>query len=145
MPKTYQDLGISILYPDNWLCDEDADSRAITIESPEGAFITITRFEKKDFHDSATESPLNEAQRVMEQEYEEVESEELHKRIEDLELHGITQRFVYLDLIVTSHLLTMASQDGVYLVQIQAEDRDMTRLEQVFDAMLISIHNSIIE
>ena len=35
--------------------------------------------------------------------------------------------------------MTLKVPNGHYLIQIQAEDRDMTKLEQVFEAMLHSI------
>lgn len=137
MPKTFDDYGVSILFPDNWTSDEDQESQAVTIESPEGAFLSVTRFEGDDL-----QSPLEEAKQTMQQEYEEVEEEPFDRKIGDFQFEGVTQRFVYLDLIVTSHLIAFQHNGANYLVQIQAEDGDMTKHSQVFDAMLLSIRQN---
>ncbi len=138
MPKKFEDLGLSFLYPDNWNTAEDQDSQAMMIESPDGAFLSVTRLEDID-----AETSIEQARVAMEGEYEEVEQESISREIGDRRLVGVTQRFVYLDLIVTSHLLAFPGNRCTYLVQMQAEDRDMTRLQQVFDAMLISMCQSI--
>ncbi|MEM8735867.1 MAG: hypothetical protein AAGG44_16680, partial [Planctomycetota bacterium] len=36
MPKTYQENGLNILFPDNWKLDDDQDSQTVTFESPVG-------------------------------------------------------------------------------------------------------------
>ena len=138
MPKRFESLGLSFLYPDNWTGSEDHTAGAFMIESPEGAFLAITRFEGSDL-----KAPVEQAKAVMEGEYEEIEVEPLQKEIANTHLYGVTQRFVYLDLIVVSHLLSFAGHGCTYLVQIQAEDRDMIRLDLVFDAMLTSICQSV--
>lgn len=138
MPQKYEDLGLTILYPDNWQTEEDIDAQTVTLESPEGAFLTVTRLEQTDL-----ESPIEQAKAAMEHEYEEIEQEPLRKQIADRQLTGLTQRFVYLDLIITSHLISFHGNNCTYLIQIQAEDRDMMRLDRVFDAMLLSICQSL--
>lgn len=138
MPKKCEGLGLSFLYPDNWKSTEEELPDAISIESPEGAFLAVTRLQGIDL-----ETPIEKAKQTMEAEYDQIEQEPVHKRIGDKQLIGVTQRFVYLDLIVTSHLLAFTSNGCTYLIQIQAEDRDMNRLEQVFEAVLTSICQSV--
>ena len=78
----------------------------------------------------------------MEQEYDEVETEGLSRVVGESLLEGITQRFVYLDLIVTSHLFKLEPEDEGFrplLVQIQGEDRYLDRLQQIFEAILASV------
>lgn len=134
-PGRYTGLGITTLYPKNWKAEENLESQTVTIESPEGAFIAISKLEGP----GQLEGAMQQARETMEEEYDEVEQEVFNKVLAGVELSGITQRFAYLDLIVTSHLTTFATGEGVYLVQAQAEDRDMDRLQAVFDAMLTSI------
>jgi hypothetical protein len=138
MPKKFEDLGLSFLYPDNWTSSEDPTAQACMLESPEGAFLTITRLEGSDVVD-----PVAQAKAAMEKEYQDIEVEPISRTIANRELTGVTQRFVYLDLIITSHLLAFAGNGCTYLVQIQAEDRDMNRLEQVFEAILTSLCQSL--
>lgn len=145
MPAIYNGFGISLLYPENWRIDEQFDevewddekddSGSVTFESPLGAFMTISRFEP-------TQSPVQAVQQAsdaMAQEYDAIESEPLERTFGERILHGMTQRFVYLDLIVVSHLLGFTVQAGTYVIQIQGEDRDMDQLGPVFDAMLVSM------
>ena len=78
----------------------------------------------------------------MESEYEEVETEVINRVVGETLLEGVTQRFVYLDLIVTSHLFRLEVEEeevAPLLVQIQGEDRDLDKLQPVFDAILASL------
>ncbi|MCR9293916.1 MAG: hypothetical protein NXI32_14415 [bacterium] len=138
MPKQFENFGLAFLFPDNWSSTEDEASQAVMLESPEGAFLSVTRVAEQSVEES-----LSQAQAAMEGEYDEIEQEPLSKEIGDRQLQGVTQRFVYLDLIITSHLLAFSAPSGVYLIQMQAEDRDMTRLSQVFDAILTSMCQSV--
>ncbi len=80
---------------------------------------------------------------IMEQEYEVVEKENTTFTILGLKYTGITQRFVYLDLIVVSQLLQIrAPTDQNYLVQLQGEDRDVEKMQPVFEAVLTSMCQS---
>jgi hypothetical protein len=132
MPERYQWNGLSVQYPENWSIQEDEDS--LNIESPSGSFVVFSR-------PSNIEEAFAKARETMEQEYDEVESEVLSRIVGEALLEGITQRFVYLDLIITSHLFKLEMEDPGFaplLIQIQGEDRDIDRLEQVFDAILAS-------
>ncbi len=135
MPGNFEGFGIALLYPDSWTLESDNDARTVSIESPEGAFFTVTRFENSV--DAVT--ALERAESAMQQEYDEVENEALEKIFAGLQLKGSLLRFVYLDLIIASQLLAVAHGGNTFLVQIQAEDRDHERLEPVFDAMLTSL------
>jgi hypothetical protein len=133
MPERYQWNGISVLYPENWEIQEDDES--LNIESPTGAFVVLSRPENID-------EALDRARKTMEQEYDEVETENLARVVGESLLEGITQRFVYLDLIITSHLFKLETEDQDFvplLIQIQGEDRDLDRLQQVFDAIIASV------
>ncbi len=146
MPAHYKGFGISLLYPENWQMDEQFDdddwedddwdgSGSVTFESPTGAFMTINRFEP-------SQSPIaavSQAESAMAREYDQVESEPLTREIGDRQMHGVIQRFFYLDLIIVSQLLGFTVPDGTYLIQIQGESRDIDQLSPVFDAMLVSM------
>ncbi len=140
MPKTYQnsDLSLSILYPDNWIVEEEPDSEAVTLESPDGSFMSVTRVEP-----SADKDVIGQASEAMAEEYDEIEQEPLSRQVAGVELSGRSLRFVYLDLIVASELLTLESPKGMFLIQIQAEDRAMTEYATVFQAMLVSLAQSL--
>ncbi|MFN3193412.1 MAG: hypothetical protein ACE361_23065 [Aureliella sp.] len=131
MPKTYQENGLNILFPDNWKLDEDKDSQTVTFESPVGAFLTVTRLTEYE-----PGSAIDQVKAAMREEYDEIEEEAVSIAIGDAEISGYSLKWVYLDLIITSVLVQIEKENGQYLVQYQAEDRDMTQLETVFEAML---------
>lgn len=139
MPQNYEGLGISLMYPDGWKLDLAGDANeeeptGVSFESPCGAFISITRSSDTDGM-----SAVASARAVMESEYEEVESEDYTRRIADMDFHVVEQRFVYLDFIIVSQIMSFTMSEQTYLVQIQGEDRDLHSLERVFEAMLTSI------
>ena len=133
MPANHLWKGRKLLYPENWSLQEDDDT--LNIESPSGSFMTISSTED-------IEQAFQRAKATMESEYEEVETEVINRVVGETLLEGVTQRFVYLDLIVTSHLFRLEVEEeevAPLLVQIQGEDRDLDKLQPVFDAILASL------
>ncbi len=137
MPKQYTGLGLNLLYPDTWTVNEEAiEGRpAVSLESPGGSFLSISSMPP----DEDPEAMLDEAAEAMNSEYEDVESEPYTVEIAGQPYTGIVQRFYYLDFVVASKLLTIETEDHLYLVQIQGEDRDMDQQSLVFDAILTSM------
>ncbi|MEZ6135878.1 MAG: hypothetical protein R3C53_13305 [Pirellulaceae bacterium] len=136
MPETYDGLGISFLYPETWKLYEDEEAGTVSLETPSGSFITITAC-------ADLPAALKQAQQAMQAEYEEVEQELIETEIAERTLRGVAQRFVYLDLIVTSRLLGIDVDDNRFLVQIQGEDRELEEQQRVFDAILTSLIQSL--
>ncbi|MCA9132292.1 MAG: hypothetical protein KDA45_04030 [Planctomycetales bacterium] len=128
-------MGISFLYPDSWKIEEEVAGDSVTVESSEGAFVSISRSPNLEDLQGA----LQAAQATMQEEYEEVERESCNLTIADQPLEGVILRFVFIDLIVCSQLLAFTHAGATYLVQIQAEDRDFDRLQPVFEAILTSL------
>lgn len=138
MPEKFRWFDLELLYPENWSVEEDELSNTLNVFSPSGAFLSMTR--PGDIH-----SAFAQAKRAMEQEYDEIETENVSRILEDGLLEGIVQRFVYLDFIVTSHLLKLESESEEFeplLIQIQGEDRDLDQQQPVFDAILASLLQS---
>ncbi len=134
MPRTFHGLGLRFLYPENWRVDE-SEALSVTLESPEGAFLSITRLPDA----SHFESCIDQIRRAMESEYDSVEFEPLQKNFGAATADGFTQRFFYLDLLITSHVLTVARDHQAWVLHYQAEDRDMDALGRVFDAIIAQI------
>lgn len=141
MPKQYSGLGLTLLYPDTWtVSEETAEGRpTVSLENPGGSFLSISSLPIDD----DVEEILNEAAEAMSAEYEDVESEPYVVDIAGHQYTGIVQRFYYLDLLVASKLLSVRTDDHLYLVQIQGEDRDMDQHSMVFDAILTSMLRSL--
>ena len=147
MIKTYQGLGLSCMYPENWTLTEDTDGGRVvgfTVESPTFAFMTVTEY-------SWTVSPreaLEQAQDIMKSEYDNIEYDEIDPELEFdgqplADSRASDANFYYLDLLVFSRFVSFTVDRKTFLVQIQAEDRDFESLELVFKAMLISMLKSI--
>ncbi len=143
MPKQFSGFGISFLYPDNWRVTEEGDptnpGMGVTVESPGGAFLSIIRY--VGVQESA--EMIDSFRQTMEREYEEVETEEIDLAIQDWELSGISQSFYYLDLLITSKVLAANYLQDLFIIQIQGEDRELTQLDQVFQAILVSMLQSL--
>ena len=135
MPEKLRWLELELLYPENWTAELDEESDTLNILSPSGAFLSLTR--PPDIDDA-----FQQAKRAMEQEYDEIETENVCRLLGEGLLDGIVQRFVYLDFIVTSQLLKLESEAEEFkplLIQIQGEDRDLDQQQPVFDAILSSL------
>lgn len=141
MPAEFRKLGMVFLYPDNWSLDETdllAGRNAVTVCSPEGAFCSI------GIHPHATDPRelAETAVNAMREEYKELEVDESREELAAQELWGYDISFYYLDLINTATIRCFSTDEAVYSVFCQAEDKDFERLRLVFAAITSSlIHN----
>ena len=122
-----------MLYPDNWKLEEDEPNLSVTLESPHGSFLQVTSCQ------DSLESDFKKVVEAMHEEYDDIETDAHDLSIDSELIEGITQRFVCLDMVVTSHLLKLSSDGQNFIVQIQGEDRDMTKDSPIFEACLTSI------
>ena len=144
MPKQYSGMRMSLLYPDSWTITEDSPGQprqGIILESPGGSFLSINLLEGEQQEDEV----IRLASEAMTAEYEDIESETLNLQIANREFVGVVQRFYYLDFVIVSKLIAMQIEDGVYLIQIQGEDRDIDQQTLVFEAILTSMLRSLAE
>lgn len=135
MPEKFRWFELELLYPENWTAELDEESDTLNILSPSGAFLSMTKPQDID-------TAFEQAKQAMEQEYDEIETENVCRLLGEGLLDGVVQRFVYLDFIVTSHLLKLESEAEEFeplLIQIQGEDRDLEQQQPVFDAILSSL------
>lgn len=135
MPEKYHWFELELLYPENWRVEEDTDATSLLVQSPSGSFLSITR-------PGDLQAAYDGARLTMEQEYGEMETENVSRLLDEAILEGVTQRFIYLDFVITSHLYKLETEDGDFpplLVQYQGEDRDMDQEQAVFEAILTSL------
>ena len=137
MPAEFNRLGIRFLYPDNWTLDENdalAGHRSVTVYSPGGAFWSIS------VHPKSTD-PVKLAQAAvdaMQDEYRELEVEQIRETIAGREMVGFYLSFYYLDLVNTACVRCLRTDRATYTVYCQAEDREFNRIDKVFLAMTAS-------
>ena len=142
MPATFDNLGITFQYPDNWLLDEEeirAGQSAVTVFSPGGAFWSVA------VHPASAE-PARMAQAVldaMRKEYEGMEAEPVSETIAGLELIGFDLNFFCLDLTNTASIRSLRVDGTTYTIFFQAEDREYREIGLVFAAMTLSLLRGI--
>jgi hypothetical protein len=144
MPATFDNLGITFQYPDNWQLDDEeirAGQSAITVYSPGGAFWTVA------VHPASAE-PARMAQAAldaMRKEYEDLEAEPVNETVAGHELIGFDLSFFYLDLTSTAGIRSLRVAGTTYTIFFQAEDREYGEIGLVFDAMTLSLLRGIDE
>lgn len=138
MPRTFDKLGISFQYPDNWTLD-DSDAllgrQSVTVTSPSGAFWSVT------LHSGSTNPGKLAAAAVaaMQKEYGGVEAEEAEEILAGQPLAGYDLAFYCFDLTNTAMVRTFSLAGATYTVFWQAEDRDYQQLAMVFQAITASL------
>lgn len=138
MPSHFDGLGVRVMYPENWKI-EDETELSVTLESPGGAFLTISQ------HDASVslDELMDQASGAMQAEYDIVEQEETEEEIAGLKVPLRVQRFVYLDLIVAARFYGLSTEQSTYLLQVQGVDSDVDELLPVFRAMITSLCQSV--
>ena len=137
MPAKFEKQGISFMYPDNWVVEEDqlGDGGSVTAYSPGGAFWSAT------VHTSPVDpAELAEAAvSAMKEEYGAVESEAAREEIGGHELVGFDLYFYYLDLTNVACVRSLRTAWATYTIFCQAEDREFEELDPVFHAITTSL------
>jgi hypothetical protein len=142
MPATFDNLGISFQYPENWQLDDEemrAGQSAVTVFSPGGAFWSVA------VHTSSAD-PARMAQAAldaMRKEYDSLEAEPAEETTAGHRLVGFDLNFFCLDLTNTACIRSLKVGRTTYTIFYQAEDREFRELELVFAAMTLSLLRSI--
>ena len=143
MAATFDNLGISFQYPENWQLDEEeirAGQSAVTVYSPGGAFWSVALLT------SSTTGPAQVAQSAldaMRKEYDELDAEPVSETIAGHDLVGFDLNFFCLDLTNTAGIRTLRVDGTTYTIFFQAEDREYTEISPVFAAMTLTLLQSI--
>jgi len=134
MPAEFHKLGISFQYPENWTLDEEdalAGRRSVTIFSPGGGFWSVSihphRTEPGELAKAAVEA--------MQDEYKELEVEEIKETMAGRQTVGYDLNFYYLDLTNTAKVRCLQTDKATYSIFCQAEDREFDQLQMVFRAI----------
>ncbi len=147
MPKTHRALGLSITYPDNWQVTEETENEeagGYELQGPTGAFLSVYPCPQP----TSPKRAIVQATEAIASDYDNVESEVFFPELSSssgllTDVHGRELYFYYLDLLVRAKLIAFEIPDQTILVHIQAEDSDFRSLEKVFDAMLLTLCQSI--
>lgn len=138
MPTTFDSFGIKFLYPDNWTIadrnDEDGTD-GVTLEMPSGGFFAVER----ERQGQLVEELIEEVAESLEEDYGDVEREEIELADSQIGERAVEFRFYYLDLLIISRLAVIDRQGETFVIQMQAESRDFDTNDLVFAALLKQI------
>ena len=138
MPRTYQQNGIQLLYPENWeVVDEQpqADPPSVTLQSPGTGYWNLTIY--PDSHDP--EELVQKTVAAMREEYAALESEPITCSFGQQLAAGFHMEFYCLDFIINARALALRTASQTLLFIFQAEDNEFNELEPIFAALTISV------
>lgn len=146
MPATFESLGLTFLYPDNWVIAERAAEDGIdgaTLELPSGGFFSLERVDRLGpdrvptaEDDVREETLIASIEKLIVDEYGKVEREEWPEQKLEQADRVVDLNFYYLDLLIISRLIFIGLADGKFVIQIQAESRSFEENELVFAAIM---------
>jgi len=133
-------MGISFLYPDNWVLEDEQESKgdeegSATVFSPTGAFLSVSVY-------PLAMDPFDLAEQAVEgirEEYGDVDVEVAEDRVAGRDLVGYDVNFFCMDLTSTAKVRCLRTRKATYAVFCQAEDTDFERLAAVFQAITVSL------
>lgn len=122
--KEYDKHGIYLAYPENWILLEEAMETAegsLTLNSPQGAFWLLRQ------HPVGTglREIAGEVLKMMQEEYEEIEFEELEEQSFGIDIFGYEMNFFYQDWTSTAKVRCFSHENRVLAVFWQTGDRMM--------------------
>ncbi|MBR6481573.1 MAG: hypothetical protein IKT12_07705 [Thermoguttaceae bacterium] len=112
------DGAVRFAYPKNWFVQEapwTSDSKAITVNNPDGYFWMISIFPAGTDPDAAAKEVLH----SMRREYSQLEDTPAHRIIADHFLTGYEMNFFYLDLVNTAIVLSLETESRSYVIYWQ--------------------------
>lgn len=142
MPQVFAKHGISFLYPDNWVLDEQAaegEAESATVYSPGGAFWSVSVHPASAEPDKLAEAAVA----AMRAEYSGLEHESTYQLMSGYKVHGYDLAFYYLDLTNSAFVRCFRTPVATYVLFYQAEDRELRQIERVFEAITKSFLGSL--
>jgi hypothetical protein len=137
MVNQYSEKGIRFQYPDNWTLNRDearADCQSVTVSSDGTAFWTLAVHPRATDPEQLIEAVLT----AMQEEYKELEDEQVCEEVGNHELSGRDLNFYCMDLTNTAWVRSLRTDRATYTIFCQAEDREFNEVKDVFRAMMAS-------
>lgn len=137
-PPHYEKAGIRFRYPENWrIVEEQPDgfSETVSAQSPGSGFWMLQHFPSQQESKDLTENLLQ----TLRSEYGEIEAEESQQTVLNVDLTGHNLHFFCMDMVVVARTRRFSLGKRCCLLLCQAEDREFSDLELVFDAITTSL------
>lgn len=138
MPALFNKLGISFTYPENWTLDETETlegSGSAAVYSPGGAFWSVSVHPPK----TPPAELVRAAVTALRETYDELDEEPIEEEIVGHRLVGADVNFYCLDLTNTAVIRAFTAPSCTGLIYCQADDRELSAIEPVFQAMTLSL------
>lgn len=138
MSKTFDNLGVRFDYPENWDIDRDEmqdSDQIVSVYGPNESFWSL----QINPLDVEPQEMVDQALKVMQDEYEGLESEPVSEAVGGHELTGYNMNFICLDLTNTAQVRAFRNEAASYLIFCQAEDRDYATVKEVFAAITATL------
>ncbi len=143
LTSTFQRGNLIFLYPENWLLSEsdssDDSSIHVTLESPGGGLWILSATTAST--DSA--AAMAEALKAVNEQFDDVEWLEISEPFYGFETTGWDGLFFSLDLLVCAKIRSFKTLDRTVVILIQAESRELEQGSDVFDAITLSLLQSL--
>ena len=138
MYAKYENFGIHVLYPENWIVtDEQLEAwpRSVSIQSPSGAYWELQVYPSR----LKPARLIQQALTAMQQIYDDLETEAVTEDMWKVTARGYDLHFFCLDFLVTSQIRSFHVGAHTCLLTCQAESREFDRQQPVFKAMTKSL------
>ena len=137
-PPLYENAGIRFRYPENWrIVEEETEGTAQTVsaQSPGSGFWMLQIFPSQRESGELTADLLQ----MLRGEYGEIETEAVCQPVVGVEATGYNLHFFCLDMLVVARTRGFSLGNRSCLLLCQAEDREFSELELVFEAITTSL------
>ena len=137
MPATFECDGVRFDYPENWIVEQDSpgDHWAVTVQSPQTAFMMISAHSLENSVEDVLETALS----ALREDYPDLESEPVTEKIARRQAPGLDVQFISLDFTNSCWIRCFTTSKHTVLVMCQASDFEVEELEPVLRAMRSSI------
>lgn len=138
MPAIYQNLGVNLLYPENWSITDEDDvdwPRSVTLQSPETGFWSLHVYPP----DQEVKPVVKELVAAIQNEFTDIEVLPAKETFGETNTTGVDLAFFYLDLLVEAKIRCLRTPSSVLIWLYQAESREFEAIEPVFQAITVSM------
>lgn len=142
MTAVYRNADVKFFYPENWTLwenEEGTDFFEVSVESPQGGVWSVCIFNDR--------KPLPELIETiaasLRDQYQDFESTDFRGQIGELHAVGFDSDFYCLNFLITAYARAFTYQGRNMAVYCQAESRQFTELQAVFEAITLSLVKKI--
>lgn len=144
MTATFDKHELHFLYPENWKLvenEETNDFLEVSLESPEGSIWSVSVFSAN----TEKRALVEHCAAALDEQYQDFEQFDFEGQIGGVDAVGFDSHFYCLDFLVTAKARAVDVGKRTLNFYCQAESREFDKSEAVFDAITLSLLNSLKE